>query len=75
MTNQHAGLSQLLAEQRITQRQEQAAQERLRHGAGRPRHRRRSWAVRGWWRLARRPAIAVEQPVRHPRNPMVEARP
>jgi hypothetical protein len=68
MTNQHAGLSQLLAEQHITQRQEQAAQERLRHGAGRPRHRRWSWAVRGWWRLARRPRIAVEQPARHPQS-------
>jgi len=29
MSNQHAGLSQTLAEQRITERQEQAAQARL----------------------------------------------
>jgi hypothetical protein len=39
MHNQHAGLSQLLAEQRITQRHEQAAHARLAHDARRPRHR------------------------------------
>ena len=43
MHNQHAGLSQSLAEQRITERQEQAARVRLAHGGGRPRRRRRRW--------------------------------
>jgi len=36
MHNQHAGLSQLLATQRITERHEQAIQNRLTHSAGRP---------------------------------------
>jgi hypothetical protein len=45
MHNQHAGLSQVLAEQHISQRREQAAQARLIRGA----RRRRAWAVRGWW--------------------------
>jgi hypothetical protein len=67
MNNQHAGLSQVLAEQRITQRREQAAQARL-AGSARPPRRRRRWAGRGWWQLARWPAIAAEQPVRHPQR-------
>ena len=62
MANQHAGLSQLLAAQRITERHEQAAHARLAHGAGR---RRRRWVAHGWWRLARWPGVATEQPVRH----------
>jgi hypothetical protein len=53
MNNQHAGLSQVLAEQRMTERWEQAAHARLAHGA---RQRRRARVVRGWWQLARWPA-------------------
>ena len=66
MHNQHAGLSQLLAEQRITQRHEQAAHARLAGGA-RPPRRRRRWATRRW-QLARWPAVATEQPVQRPHN-------
>jgi hypothetical protein len=57
MTNQHAGLSQVLAEQRITQPQAQADHARLARGAPR---RRRQWTVQGWWQLARRPDIAAD---------------
>jgi hypothetical protein len=67
MNNQHAGLSQILAEQRITQRREQAAQARLAGGA-RPPRRRRRWTGRGWWQLARWPAVAAEQPVHRPHS-------
>jgi hypothetical protein len=67
MHNQHAGLSQILAEQHITQRREQAAHARLASGA-RPPRRRRRWAGRGWWQLARWPAVAAEQPVGHPQR-------
>lgn len=56
MTNQHAGLGQVLAEQRITERREQAARARLAH-AGRPP---RSRPARAWWRLARRLGSATE---------------
>jgi hypothetical protein len=67
MTNQHAGLSQALAEQRITERQEQAAQARL-VGGGRPprRRRRRAWLPRRWWQLARWPGVPTDQPVTRP---------
>ena len=65
MNNQHAGLSQALASQRITERHQQAAHARLVAGA-RPPRRRRRWAGRGWWQLARWPAVATEQPTRHP---------
>jgi hypothetical protein len=68
MHNQHAGLSQLLAEQRITQRYEQAAHARLAHDARRPRHRRHWWLARGWSQLARWPAVAADQPVQHPNS-------
>jgi hypothetical protein len=67
MHNQHAGLSQALAEQRIAERHEQAAHARLAGGARLPRRRRR-WASRGWWSLARWPAVAAEQPARHPHS-------
>jgi hypothetical protein len=63
MNNQHAGLSQVLAEQRMIQRREQAAHARLARGA-RPSRRRRQWAAHGWWQLARWPSIAADQPVR-----------
>jgi hypothetical protein len=66
MHNQHAGLSQQLAAQRITQLHEQAARAGLAHGAGRPRRWRRRWLGRGWWRLARRPGVAAQPAVRHP---------
>jgi hypothetical protein len=67
MNNQHAGLSQVLAEQRINQRLEQAAHARLAGGA-RPPRRRKRWAARGWWQLARRPAVATNQPARRPHS-------
>jgi len=63
MHNQHAGLSQSLAELRITERHGQAARARLAHGARPRRH--RSWLAR-WWQLARRPRVAAEPAVRHP---------
>jgi hypothetical protein len=53
MSNQHAELSQTLAEQHITKRRAQAAQARLVRGARPPHRRRRSWTVGGWWQLAR----------------------
>ena len=67
MNNQHAGLSQVLAEQRITERREQAAQVRLAGGA-RPSRRRRQSMARGWWQLVRWPAVATKQPVRRPHS-------
>ena len=69
MTNQHAGLSQALAGQRITERHEQATQARLGRDARPPRRRRRrAWVPRRWWQLARRPALATDQPVSRPPN-------
>ena len=65
MHNQHAGLSQQLAAQRIAQRHEQAAWARLAHCAGRSRRRRR-WLARRWWQLARQPGAAARPAVRHP---------
>jgi hypothetical protein len=61
MNNQHAGLSQVLAEQRITERREQAAHARLAGGARWPRRRRRRWVVHGWWQLTRWPATAIQR--------------
>jgi hypothetical protein len=61
MHNQHAGLSQVLAEQRITQRHAQAHHARLVRDGRAPRRRR--WTIRGWWQLARRPGIAADRPV------------
>ena len=63
MHNQHAGLSQVLAEQHITERHEQAAHARLSRGAH-PARRRKRWAARRWWQLVRWPGIATDQPVR-----------
>jgi hypothetical protein len=68
MHNQHAGLSQVLAEQRITQRHEQAAHARLGRGTRLPGRRRRSRAAHGWWQLARWPAVATKQPARRPHS-------
>ena len=59
MHNQHAGLSQQLAAQRITERHQQAAQARLAQHAGRSRHRRHRWRTRRWWQLVRRPGTAL----------------
>jgi hypothetical protein len=55
--NQYAGFSQELAEQRMTERRDQAAGERLARAARPPRRRRRRWAAPRWWRPARRPAV------------------
>ena len=60
MNNQHAGLSQVLAEQHITERRQQAAHARLAGGARLPRRRRRRWAARRRWQLARWPSIAAD---------------
>jgi hypothetical protein len=65
MNNQHAGLSQVLAEQRMTERQEQAAHARLAYTAGRPRRQRHRWLTRRWWQLVRWPATA-QPAVHHP---------
>jgi polyisoprenoid-binding protein YceI len=67
MHNQHAGLSQQLAAQRISQRHEQAAQARLAQSASQSRRRRHRWwlAPRWWWLLGRRPG-AAQPAVRHP---------
>jgi hypothetical protein len=54
MHNQHVGLTGALAEQHITERQRQAAHERLVRSA-RPPRRRRQQATRRWWRLVVRP--------------------
>jgi hypothetical protein len=63
MHNQHAGLSQLLAEQRTTERRSEAAQARLVRGGRPPRRRRRASVARRWWQLARWPAVAAVQSV------------
>jgi hypothetical protein len=68
MNNQHAGLSQVLAEQRITARRQQVVHARLSRGARPPGRRRRSRVARGWWQLARWPAVATQQPARHPHS-------
>ena len=70
MHNQHTGLSQTLAEQRITERHEQAAHARLAQGVRPPRRWRRgqAWVPRRWWRLARRPGVATDQPVSRPQS-------
>jgi hypothetical protein len=66
MHNQHTGLNQQLAAQRITERLEQAAQARLAQGVGRRRRRRRWWLARRWWELARWPGVAAQPPIRYP---------
>ena len=68
MHNQHAGLSQLLATQRITERHEQAAQTRLAHSAGWPRRRRNRWLTRRWWQLVRWPGAPTQPAVGHPHH-------
>jgi hypothetical protein len=68
MNNQHAGLSQILAEQRTSELQEQAAHAWLLRPARPPRRQRRRWVPRGWWRLAPSPGVAAEQPASHPQH-------
>jgi hypothetical protein len=68
MHHQHAGLSQVLADQHITQRRQQATHARLARGARPSRRRYRRWAARGWWKLARWPAVATDQPVSRPQG-------
>jgi predicted acyl esterase len=57
MHNLHAGLTGVLAEQRMTERHQQAAHERLLRSA-RPPRRRRQRVTRRWWQLARWPVGA-----------------
>jgi hypothetical protein len=57
MHNLHAGLGQVLADQRMSELREQAATERLLRIA-RPPRRRRQQATRRWWRLVLRPISA-----------------
>jgi hypothetical protein len=64
MHNQHAGLSQVLADQHITEQRQQAAHARLVRSS----RRRRSRVARGWWQLARWPGIRPEQPTHRPHN-------
>jgi hypothetical protein len=56
MHNQHAGLTGVLSEQRITERHQQATHEQLLRSARLPR--RRQQATRRWWRLVLRPVNA-----------------
>jgi hypothetical protein len=66
MHNQHAGLSQTVADQRITEWREAADHARLAGGAT-PLRRRRRWADRFRWRLAPRwLGRATDQPADRP---------
>jgi hypothetical protein len=53
MHNQHAGLTGVLAEQRMTEHHQQVAHQRLIGSARSPR--RRQQATRRWWQLVLRP--------------------
>ena len=66
MHNQHLGLSEVLAEQRRTQRQEQATHERLTDGAHQPPRRNESRPVRHWWQRLGRSKRPTAQPSRTP---------
>jgi hypothetical protein len=57
MHNQHVAFSGVVAEQRMTERQQQATHQRLVHSGRRPR-RRHQQATRRWWRLVLRPMSA-----------------
>jgi hypothetical protein len=65
MHNHHAGLSQLPADQRITDRHDQAAPARLAR-SGRRLRRCRRWLTHGWWQQARWPGVATQPAGRHP---------
>jgi len=54
MHNQHAGLTGVLSEQRMTEHQQDAAHQRL-IGSARPPRRRRQQGTRRWWQLVLRP--------------------
>jgi hypothetical protein len=54
MHNQHAGLTGVLSEQRMTERHQEAANERLLRSTLSP-LRRRQRATRRWWQLVLRP--------------------
>jgi hypothetical protein len=70
MHNQHAGLSQTLAEQHSTRLRQQVTHQRLVRGARPQRRRRRRWLARRWWRLARWPGVATDHPGSHPQAPV-----
>ena len=57
MHNQHAGLTGLLSEQRMTERHQEAAHERVMRSTLSP-LRRRQRATRRWWQLVWRPVSA-----------------
>ena len=57
MHSQHAGLTGVLSEQRMTKHQQQAANVCLVRSARSPR-RRRQQATRRWWQLVLRPVSA-----------------
>jgi hypothetical protein len=68
MHNQHDGLSQTVADQRITEWREAADHMRLAGGASPPRRRRR-WTERFRWRLAPRwLGGAADQPADRPHS-------
>jgi hypothetical protein len=67
MHNQHAGLSQALANQRITERHQQADHARLTNSARPPRRRRRRTG-RGWWQLGRWSGAGAGQPADRPHS-------
>jgi hypothetical protein len=68
MHNQHAGLTQALADQRITEHHQHADHARL-VGHARPPRRRRRRTGRAWWRLAPRWLdVAAEQPADRPQR-------
>ena len=57
MRSQHAGLTGVLSEQRMTEHQQQAANECLVRSARSPRWRRQQ-VMRRWWQLVLRPVSA-----------------
>ena len=57
MRSQHAGLTGVLSEQRMTEHQQQAANECLVRSARSPRWRRQQ-VMRRWWQLVLRPVNA-----------------
>ena len=68
MNNQHAGLSQTLADQHITGQRDHATRQRLKLVTRQPRRRRTPPPHRHWWQLARPTAVAADQPTRRPHS-------
>ena len=66
MHNQHLGLSEVLAEQRMTQHQEQATHARVTDGARQPSRLNRSRPVHHWWQRLGRSKLPTAQPSRPP---------